>query len=203
MGEWTADGSKRIEIARRYNNTRYSSASCGRPLAHSPKLCHGYSYTFLGNGDKSCGQKLWRTYPVYTSRNTSCGELSNKYQAVAKSCGGHIQSIPHVIQAVANLSSYSLGSQSASILYGTLRHSFYLILRSQWHTVSGIWQPCEHTELELSSLLALLQFLLVSSERRDSYNCIYCPESELEGETTTALDWSWSASGRLQYPLAL
>jgi hypothetical protein len=28
---------------------------------------------------KSCGQKLWRTYPVYTSRNTSCGELSNKY----------------------------------------------------------------------------------------------------------------------------
>ena len=33
---------------------------------------------------------------------------------MAKSCGGHIQSIPHVIQAVANLSSYSLGSQSAS-----------------------------------------------------------------------------------------
>jgi hypothetical protein len=51
-------------------------------------------------------------------------------KAVAKSCGGHIQSIHHVIQAVANLSSYSLGSQSASILYGTLRHSFYLILRS-------------------------------------------------------------------------
>jgi hypothetical protein len=24
---------------------------------------------------KSCGQKLWRAYPVYTSRNTSCGEL--------------------------------------------------------------------------------------------------------------------------------
>ena len=49
---------------------------------------------------------------------------------MAKSCGGHIQSIPHVIQAVANLSSYSLGSQRGSILYGTLRHSFYLILRS-------------------------------------------------------------------------
>ena len=37
-------------------------------------------------------------------------------KAVAKSCGGHIQSIPHVIQAVANLSSYSLDSKRLSIL---------------------------------------------------------------------------------------
>jgi hypothetical protein len=62
----------------------------------------------------------------------SCGghiqSIPHVIQAVANlsSCGGYIQSIPHVIQAVANLSSYSLGSQSASILYGTLRHSFYL-----------------------------------------------------------------------------
>ena len=37
-------------------------------------------------------------------------------KAVAKSCGGHIQSIPDVIQAVANLSSYSLHSKRLGIL---------------------------------------------------------------------------------------
>ena len=56
---------------------------------------------------------------------------------MAKSCGGHIQSIPHVIQAVANLSSYSLGSQSASILYGDSSPQLLLDFEIKCDTVLG------------------------------------------------------------------
>ena len=35
-------------------------------------------------------------------------------KAVAKSCGGHIQSIPHVIQGVADFQVYSLDSKRVS-----------------------------------------------------------------------------------------
>ena len=76
----------------------------------------------------------------------SCGghiqSIPHVIQAVANlsSCGGHIQSIPHVIQAVANLSSYSLGSQSASILYGDSSPQLLLDSEIKWGTVLGIWQ---------------------------------------------------------------
>ena len=60
-------------------------------------------------------------------------------KAVAKSCGGHIESIHHVIQAVANLSSYSLGSQSASILYGDSSPQLLLDFEIKCDTVLGIW----------------------------------------------------------------
>jgi hypothetical protein len=53
--------------------------------------------------------KLWHSLDLLISG-------SRWPKAVAKSCGGHIQSIPHVIQAVANLSSYSLDSKRLSIL---------------------------------------------------------------------------------------
>ena len=59
---------------------------------------------------------------------------------MAKSCGGHIQSIPHVIQAVANLSSYSLGSQSGSILYGDSSPQLLLDFEIKCDTVYHKWQ---------------------------------------------------------------
>ena len=86
--------------------------------------------------------KLWHTAH---SLDLISGSRWRWPKAVAKSCGGHIQSIPHVIQAVANLSSYSLGSQRGSILYGTLRHSFYLILRSSVTQFTGLGNPSGET----------------------------------------------------------
>ena len=52
--------------------------------------------------------KLWHSLDLISG--------SRWPKAVAKSCGGHIQSIPDVIQAVANLSSYSLHSKRLGIL---------------------------------------------------------------------------------------
>ena len=77
-------------------------------LAKYAKLCHSLN---LISGSR---------WPKAVAK--SCGghiqSIPHVIQAVANlsSCGGHIQSIPHVIQAVANLSSYSLDSKRLSIL---------------------------------------------------------------------------------------
>ena len=44
-------------------------------MCHVPKTVAQPGLDFGFKMAKSCGQKLWRAYPVYTSRNTSCGEL--------------------------------------------------------------------------------------------------------------------------------
>ena len=116
----------------------YALAGCrvGLLVAICPKLCHSLN---LISGSR---------WPKAVAK--SCGghiqSIPHVIQAVANlsSCGGHIQSIPHVIQAVANLSSYSLGSQSASILYGDSSPQLLLDSGIKWGTVLGIWQPLSH-----------------------------------------------------------
>jgi len=95
-------------VASRREYLLYPGTCHLRKTVPQPELDFGFKMA------KSCGQKLWRAYPVYTSRNTSCGELSNIKlwpKAVAKSCGGHIESIHHVIQAVASCQISSCGQK--------------------------------------------------------------------------------------------
>ena len=63
-------------------------------------ITHTYSNTCRLPCPQNCGT-TWTWFRVQ-----DLGYKKRWPKALAKSCGGHIQSIPHVIQAVANLSSY-------------------------------------------------------------------------------------------------
>ena len=85
-------------------------------------------------GKVALSPKLWQSLDLISG--------SRWPKAVAKSCGGHIQSIPHVIQAVANLSSYiySLDSKRLSILGKDGFRVSSMSVKSGWE-VFFLFQP--------------------------------------------------------------
>ena len=74
-------------------------------LAICPKLCHSLNLISGSRWPKAVAKSCGGHIQSIPHVIQAVANLSRWPKAVAKSCGGHIQSIPHVIQAVANLSS--------------------------------------------------------------------------------------------------